>query len=157
MGDPKKQRKKFAKPAHPWQKERIEAEGIILKEYGLRRKDEIWKMDSLLKKFLHRAKSIIGGKSSQSEVEKIQFLSRLNRLGLLQKNSKVEDALNLTLKDVMERRLQTLLFKKQIAKTALHARQLITHEHIMINEKKITKPSYIVSIEEEPNIKLKQN
>ena len=52
MGDPKRQRKKFSKPNHPWQKERIEAERGIIKQYGLRRKYEIWKMDSMMKKFL---------------------------------------------------------------------------------------------------------
>lgn len=154
MGDPKRQRKKFSKPSHPWQRERIAAEKELLKQYGLRRKYEIWKMDSLLKKYLHRAKTIIGQSSSQSEVEKKQLLNRLYLLGLLRKDSKVEDVLNLTLKDVLERRLQTLVYKKNLAKTLLQARQFITHEHIAIRNKKITIPSYLVSIEEEPNIKL---
>ena len=74
MGDPKKQRKKFSGPSHPWQKERIEAEKEILKNYGLRRKYEIWKMDSMLRKFLNRAKTLIGQKTFQSENEKKQLL-----------------------------------------------------------------------------------
>ena len=154
MGDPKKQRKKFSKPSHPWQKERIEAERGILKQYGLRRKYEIWKMDSMLKKFLHRAKVVIGEKTSQSDMEKKQLLDRLHSLGLLKKDSKVEDVLNLTLKDVLERRLQTLVCRKQMAKTMLQARQFITHENIAVGNKKITAPSYLVSIHEEPQIKL---
>lgn len=154
MGDPKKQRKKFSKPPHPWQKERIDAERGILKQYGLRRKYEIWKMDSMLKKFLHRAKTIIGEKTSQSDIEKKQLLSRLYLLGLLKKDSKVEDVLNLTLKDIMERRLQTLVCRKQLAKTMLQAREFITHEHVAVGAKKVTTPSYLVSIEEEPQLKL---
>ena len=51
MGSPRKQRKKFSKPSHPWQKERILAEKELLKEYGLNRKYEIWKMNSILKNF----------------------------------------------------------------------------------------------------------
>src|SRR3989338_4101382 len=102
MGDPKKQRKKFSKPSHPWQRERIAAERDIVKQFGLRRKYEIWKMDSMLKKFLHRAKTIIGERTQQSELEKRQLLERLHLLGLLKKDSKVEDVLNLTLKDVLE-------------------------------------------------------
>ncbi|MEK6947559.1 MAG: 30S ribosomal protein S4, partial [Nanoarchaeota archaeon] len=101
MGDPKKQKKKFSTPNHPWQKERIEAEKEILKQYGLRRKYEIWKMDSMLKDFLNRAKTLIAQRNPQSELEKKQLLQRLNSLGLLKKDSKVEDVLNLTLKDVM--------------------------------------------------------
>ena len=154
MGDPRKQRKKFSKPGHPWQKERIAEEKEISKQYGLKRKYEIWKMDSMLKKFLHRAKTIIGERTSQSDLEKKQLLSRLCLLGLLKKDSKVEDILNLKLKDVLERRLQTLVCRKHIAKTMMQAREFITHEHIAIGNRKITTPSYLVSIEEDPQIKL---
>ena len=154
MGDYKKQRKKFTTPKHPWQKERIEAEKETLKQYGLRRKYETWKMDSTLKKFLHRAKTIIGERTQQSELEKKQLLERLYLLGLLKKDSKVEDILNLTLKNILERRLQTLICRRQMAKTMRQARQFITHEHIAVGSKKITNPSYLVSIEEEPHIKM---
>ena len=154
MGDPRKLRKKFSKPSHPWQKERIEEEKGIIKQYGLRRKYEIWKMDSMLKNFLNRAKTIIGERTSQSEVEKRQLLSRLHLLGLLKKDSRVEDVLNLTLKDILERRLQTLVYRKQIARTMTQARQFITHEHISVGSRKITTPSYLVSIDEESQIKL---
>ncbi len=154
MGDPKKQRKKFSKPDHPWQKDRIGVEKGILKLYGLRRKYEIWKTNSMLKKFLHRAKSIIAEKTLQSDIEKKQLVNRLYLLGLLKKDSKIEDILNLTLKNVLERRLQTLVYRKNMAKTILQARQFITHEHIAVGNKKITTPSYLVTIEEEPKIRL---
>jgi len=154
MGDPKRHRKKFSKPGHPWQKERIEAEKIILNDYGLRRKYEIWKMDFVLKKFLNRAKIIIGESTSQSELEKKQLLNRVYSMGLIKKDSNVEEVLNLTLKDILERRLQTLVHRKNIANTMLQARQFITHENIAIGNKKITSPSYLVSIEEEPHIKI---
>ena len=81
MGDPKKQRKKFSKPGHPWQKERIAEEREIVKQYGLRRKYEVWKMDSMLKKFLHRAKTIIGEKSSQSDIDLQKTNSKDNAAG----------------------------------------------------------------------------
>lgn len=155
MGDPRKQRKKFSKPGHPWQKERIDEERVILEQYGLRRKYEVWKMDSMLKKYLQRAKTIIGERTSQSEIEKKQLLDRLYMLGLLKKGSKVEDVLNLTLKDILERRLQTLVYRKQMAKTVLQAREFITHEHIAVGNRKITTPSYLVSIDEEQNIRLR--
>lgn len=154
MGSIKKQRKKFSKPDHPWQKERIAEEKEIVKQYGLRRKFEVWKMDSMLKKFLHRAKTIIGEKSLQSDLEKKQLLERLHLLGLLKKDSKVEDVLNLKLKDFLDRRLQTLVHRKQIAKTIKQAREFIVHEHIAVGSRKITTPSYLVSIEEEPHIRL---
>ena len=154
MGDPKKQKKKFSTPGHPWQKERIEVERELLKQYGLKRKYEIWKMDSTLRKFLNRAKTLIAQRNPQSELEKKQLLERLNSLGLLKQGSKVEDVLNLTLKDVMERRLQTLLIRKQLARTMKQAREFITHEHVAIGERKVTAPSYLVTVSEEPGIRL---
>ncbi len=41
MGDPKKIRKKYETPVHPWQKTRIVEEIALLKEYGLKNKKEI--------------------------------------------------------------------------------------------------------------------
>jgi len=108
----------------------------------------------MLRKFLHMAKTIIRERTPQSELEKKQLLNRLSSLGLLKKDSEVEDVLNLKLNDLLERRLQTLVHKKNLASTMTQARQYITHEHIAVGSKKITTPSYLVSIEEEPQIKL---
>ena len=76
MGDPKKQRKKYATPSHPWNKDRIIEEQELLKQFGLRRKNEIWKMNSVLRNLLRRAKTIIGGNSQQAEIEKKQLLEK---------------------------------------------------------------------------------
>ena len=109
---------------------------------------------SSIKKFLNRAKTIIALRTIQSEVEQKQLLERLHKLGLLKKESRVEDVLNLTLKDVMERRLQTLVCRKSIAKSMMQAREFITHEHIAVAGSKITTPSHLVTIHEENQIKL---
>ncbi len=39
----KKQRKKYEVPKRPWDKERIEKEKKLKKDYGLKRKKEIWR------------------------------------------------------------------------------------------------------------------
>ena len=39
----------------------------------------------------------------------------------------------------------------------LQAREFITHEHIAVGTRKITTPSYLVSVEEEPHIRLIHN
>ena len=41
MGSPKKQRKKYSKPSHPWQKARIEEEKALKKEYSFKNKKEL--------------------------------------------------------------------------------------------------------------------
>ncbi|MEM4848851.1 MAG: 30S ribosomal protein S4, partial [Ignisphaera sp.] len=62
------------------------------------------------------------------------------------------EILSLTVEAILERRLQTIVWKKGLAKTVYHARQLITHGHIAINGKKVTSPGYLVSRSEEQYI-----
>ncbi|MBI2134797.1 30S ribosomal protein S4 [Candidatus Woesearchaeota archaeon] len=152
MGSPKRQRKKFSTPSHPWQKERILREQELVREYGLKRKYEIWKMSSILKNFTSQAKNLITTKTSQSEKERSQLLKKLSSLGLIGQNAKIEDVLSLKLKDVMERRLQTLLYRKHLARTIKQARQFIVHQQVAVGDKKITAPSYLVPLSQENSI-----
>ena len=59
MGQPKKLRKKYSTPSHPWQKERIDEEKGILGAYGLKNKKEIWKANSFLRSAGNQAKKLI--------------------------------------------------------------------------------------------------
>jgi len=152
MGSPRKQKKKYDKPSHPWQKDRILAEKEISREYGLKRKYEIWKMNTILKNFTQQAKSLIATQSSQSEKERDQLLARLSSLGLIETDTGVGDVLSLSLKDVMERRLQTIVFRKNLARSLTQARQFIVHEHIKVGDKIINSPSYLVPLSDEATI-----
>lgn len=152
MGDPRKHRRKYSKPSHPWQKERIEEERGMMKEYGLKNKKELWKMESKLKKFARQAKRLIAEKGEQAEKEKMQLLSKLASLGLVPESSDLTAALGITLKDIMNRRLQTLVYKKNLAKSIKQARQFISHNHITVKGRKITSPSYLVTTGEEETI-----
>lgn len=156
MGDPRKHRKKYTKPIHPWQKERIEEEKAIIKEYGLKNKKEFWKMASKLRNFAKQAKNLIAEKGGQAEKEKEQLLSKLARFGLLPAESDITDVLGITINDILNRRLQTLVYKKNMATTMDQARQFITHRHIIVNEKKVTSPSYLVTKDEEEKISFSQ-
>lgn len=152
MGDPRKIRRTFVRPGHPWQKERIDRENALQNEYGLKNKTEIWKTTSQLRTIANQAKKLIAAVTPQAERERTQLLQRLHRLGLIQKDSKLDDVLTITLKDLLERRLQTVLVRKGLAKTMHQARQFITHEHVLIANKKMTRPSHTVRIEEEQTI-----
>jgi len=151
MGDPRKRRKSYSTPKHPWQKERIDLEKEISREYGTRRKKEIWKMHSIMKHFHHGAKKAASiNITEQNKKEFTQLLEKGRKLGLLNQEDNTTDAvLNLTLNNIMDRRLQTLVFRKGLARTSKQARQLVVHEHIRVGGKKITSPSYLVSLEEE--------
>ena len=152
MGAPKKQRKKYSTPLHPWQKARIEEEAILLREYGFKNKTEIYKMRSVLKGFADQAKNLIASKTKQTEKEKIALLNKLSNLGLITKTGDIDDVLDLSINNIMDRRLQTLVYKKAKARSIKQARQLIVHEHINVGNKKITSPSYLVPVEEENSI-----
>jgi small subunit ribosomal protein S4 len=47
-----------------------------------------------------------------------------------------------------------VLFKKNIAKTPKHSRQLIVHGHVTIGGRRILWPSYLVPSEEEDKIEV---
>ena len=149
MGDPKKQRKQYKTPMHPWQKERIDYEKEILKEYGLKNKKEIWKMESVLRKFRSQAKKLVAQDTLQAKREEELLLNKLVRLNLIEPGAKLESILNLDLKDILNRRLQTQVLKQGLAKSTKQARQFITHRHIKIGDKRVNVPSYLISAEEE--------
>ena len=152
MGDPKKQRKKYETPTHPWLRHRIDSEKILTKDYGLKNKKEIWRFESKLRRFRVQAKRLIAGKTEQTKKETIQVISKLVRYGLIKKDAKLEDILDLNIKDILNRRLQTIVFTKGLARTIKQARQFILHGHIYLDNKKVTVPSYLVKVSEEEKI-----
>jgi len=152
MGDPKKQRKKYRKPLRPWDSERLKNESKILKEFGLLRKTELWKMEYILKGFKNQAKQFIAKGDEQSRKEEKDLLKKLYNLKLLDQEAKREDILGIKLDEVLKRRLQSIVFAKGISRTVKQARQFILHGHVELGGKKITVPSYLVKREEEEKI-----
>lgn len=152
MGDPRRLRKKYSGPSQPWQKERIDEERELKNEFGFKNKKEIWKLSSLLNKLGLQAKKLTALKTQQANIEKKQLLDKLYNMGLLNKGAQLEDVLTLTLRNLLERRLQTLVIKKNFARSIKQARQFITHGHIAIDQKVITSPSYLVTTAEENKI-----
>ena len=152
MGHPKKLRKNWKRPKKMFDKSRIEFEKKLKKTYGFKRKREIWKIEYEFKTIKRRARKILA--SRDKEAEKI-LTEKINKIGLLSKPS-LEEILNLQLEDLCNRRLQTIVQKKGLANTVNHARQLIIHKKVIIGEKIITQPNYIVAIGEEENIKIRK-
>jgi len=152
MGDPKKQRKKYDTPRFPWRTDTLQMELNLLGQYGLRNKRELWRHKTMLSKFRGIARSLLGMPMSQRRKLEAQLVSRLQRLGILSKKAVLDEVLDLTLEDILERRLQTLVFRKALAKSVYQARQLITHGHIAIEGKRFSSPSYLVLRDEEPKL-----
>ncbi|MCL4333476.1 MAG: 30S ribosomal protein S4 [Candidatus Thermoplasmatota archaeon] len=153
MGDPKKIRKKYDTPRHPFEGERIKAENQVVVAYGLKNKRELWKAESELKKYRTNAISIQASLrlNDARAVERIKsMIGRLSRYGILSENATADDILALNVQSFLERRLQTLVMRKGLARTPGMARQLIVHGHISVGDRKVTVPGYkVLKVEEE--------
>jgi len=57
--------------------------------------------------------------------------------------------------ELLERRLDNIVYRLGITKSRAHARQLILHSHILVNGKKVNIPSYQVNINDIIEIKEK--
>ncbi len=155
MGDPKFPRRKWEGPRHPWEAERIAAENELLKKYGLKNKRELWRAESLVRRFRQRSRILqaqIRYGSAQAEREKDELLGRLERMGLLAPDGTLNDVLALDVEAILTRRLQTMAYVKGLAHTPKHARQLIVHGHAAIGGRRVTIPGYFVSRAEEEEI-----
>jgi small subunit ribosomal protein S4 len=152
MGDPKKQRKKHETPRFPWRTDTLQTELRLLGQYGLRNKRELWRHETTLSRFREIARSLLGAPTEQRRKPEKQLLDRLSRLGILPETAVLDDVLDLAIDDILQRRLQTIVFNKGLAKSIHQARQLITHGHIAIQEQRVPSPSYLVLKSEEEKI-----
>jgi small subunit ribosomal protein S4 len=150
MGDPKKQRKRYATPKQLFDVSRIEEEKNLTKKYGLKNRREIWIAAAKLKKFRDQAKKLILKPEQQND-----FILRLNKLGLIEEKATIDDVLALDREKILSRRFQTIVFEKKVAKSIKEARQLIAHRKIKIGDKVCDVPGRLITIEEENQIKIK--
>jgi len=151
VGDPKKPRKKWESPGHPWIKERLQREMELVGFYGLRNKRELWIAQTMLRKIRARARALLALPPEEREKAAKGLIDKLYRIGFLHSpEATLSDVLSMDVEAILERRLQTIVWRKGMARTIHHARQLIVHGHIAIAGRRITSPGYIVSRDEEP-------
>lgn len=152
MGHPRKPRKQYDTPSHPWNAERIKEENRLAAKYGLKNKKEIWKAESKVKKYRRDARIILGMDTDEREAQEKELLNHLVRVGFISPNAKLEEVLDLNVEDVLRRRLQSLVYRKGLSNTAKEARLFVVHGHITLNGKKINAPGHIVQKADEDNI-----
>ena len=153
MGDPKVHpRRQFERPRKPWDKARIEEEKKLKELYGLKNKREIWKAKTIIRAKRKNARDLLAMPSEKRAEKEREIIDSLVRLAVLNKGATLDDVLTLTVSDLMERRLQTVVWRKGLANTVKQARQFIVHGHIAINGKKVSVPSYLVSRDQEEMI-----
>jgi len=154
MGDPKRQRKKFDTPRHPWRSDVLAGELKLLGQFGLRNKRELWKHETHLTKYRDIAGSLLAMPPEKRAKLESELLTKLFNLGLVEEGATVESVLDLVVQDILERRLQTQVSRVGLAKSLYQSRQLITHGHISVGDRKLTSPSYLVKRGDESKITL---
>ncbi|MEM1989944.1 MAG: 30S ribosomal protein S4, partial [Candidatus Bathyarchaeia archaeon] len=122
MGDPKKPKKKYESPRFPWRSDILQNELVLLGQYGLRNKRELWRAKTMLSKIRGIARSLLGMSAEKRVKLETQLLNKLKRLGMLPENAVLDDVLDMTVENILERRLQTIVFRKGLAKTIYQAR-----------------------------------
>ena len=93
------------------------------------------------------------GDTENAQALKREMFSKLYRLGILtKKDPSLDEILSLEIKDFLERRLQTVVFRRGMAHTPDQARQFIVHGHVCMGGNRITIPSLTVENEMESQI-----
>lgn len=155
MGDPIKPKKKFERPPTEWNADRIAEENELKLEFGLKSTREVWRARAELRRIRANARLLLAAGDKDKDKGK-EIMDRAKRYGLLKpvegRENTIDDLLVLNVRDILERRLQTRIFKKGMARTINQARQLIVHGYIAVNGRRVTVPSYMVPLSEEDSI-----
>jgi small subunit ribosomal protein S4 len=141
----------YETPNHPYQGERIADESNLIGRYGLKNKEELWRAQSELRGYRREARKLLGSTEGDNR-EAEEFLARLKRYGILNEQDRLGDVLSLDVSDVLERRLQTVVYRKGYANTPEQARQFIVHGHIEMDGHRVTRPGMAVEAAVEDTI-----
>ena len=147
MGDPRRAKKKFETPSHPWQGDRIREEKELMIKYGLKNKKEVWKAQSYLRNLRAQARNLQARMRTEDEQalkETDLLLKKCYRIGFLPEGAPLTDVLTIDVETILSRRLQTLVYNKGLSMTPHQARQMIVHGHISISERRNTVPGMLV-------------
>jgi len=153
MGDPKKSRKLYTAPIEPFDTARTLEELSYVGKYGLKNKTEFWRHRSQLRNYRKMVRWLKTVSEIRRKLVFSEITTKLYKLGIIpSKDSTFDEVLGTTVDSFLDRRLQTVVFKKGMAKTIYEARQLITHGHIIVNGQRMNSPSYLVHRDEEPKL-----
>lgn len=152
--------KTMKNPKRPFEKERIDGELKTLGEYGLKNKREIWRVQYLLARIRKAARILLTLPENDTKriFEGEALIKRMTRLGVLKKDqNKLDHVLALTLRQFLDRRLQTIVYNKGNFVNSIHeARTIIFQKKISISKgnkrQVINIPSYIVRSRNEEHI-----
>ncbi|VEL15102.1 unnamed protein product, partial [Protopolystoma xenopodis] len=147
---PKVFNKTCSTPRRPYEKERLDQELKLIGSYGLRNKREVWRVKLVLAKIRKAARELLtlDEKDPKRLFGGSALLRRLVRVGVLPEDKmKLDFVLGLKIEDFLDRRLQSHIFKKGLAKSIHHARVLIRQRHIRVRKQMVNVPSFMVRLD----------
>merc|ERR1739841_84494 len=147
-------------PRRTYEKERLDSELKLIGQFGLKNKREIWRVRLALAKIRSTARTLLtkDEKDPSRIFEGQALMRRMIRYGILDEDKqRLDYVLSLNIENFMERRLQTLVFKRGLAKSIHHARVLIRQRHIRVGRQVVNVPSFMVRVESQPHIEFAVN
>jgi small subunit ribosomal protein S4 len=133
-----------------WDISRIEEEHKLKEKYGLKTLREIWRAKSEIRRIRSNVRAVLSTRANESMGK--QIIERLARFSVIKSDAPLDDLLVINADALLERRLQSLVFKMGLATSIRQSRQLITHGFIKIGDRRVRSPGYIVREEEESTI-----
>ena len=86
------------------------------------------------------------------------LLRKVQRFGLLGDDElKLDFILELSTQMLLERRLQTRVYKMGLARSIHHARVLIRHRHVRVKNQLVNVPSFLVRLDSDKHINFSPN
>ncbi|ELP84310.1 40S ribosomal protein S9, putative [Entamoeba invadens IP1] len=150
----------YKTPKVPFDRTRFDAELKLAGQFGLKCKREIQRVHFMLGHMRTIAKVMLMKSATDPKriLEGNALLRRLHNLGILPKDqTKLEFVLALKEENLLERRLQTIVFRKGFAKSIHHARVLIRSKLISVGKQIVDVPSFMVRVSSEPLVQLAPN
>ena len=149
MGLPIRHKTKAVSHKKKWDKNTIVEEAVFVTDYALKNKKEIRKAEALLSKLKTIAKDFNKTTETKASAGAAQFVNKIKAQGYLNvEATSLDEVLDVTLRELFERRLSTVVYKAGLARTPGQARQFVVHGHVTVNGEIVTAPSYPTTVKD---------
>ncbi len=98
------------------------------------------------------ARTLVGLAAAERKGREDALIGKLVSMGLLKEGASIDNVLSVKVEDVLERRLQSIVWRKGLCSTIEQARQFIAHGHIAVSGRKATSPGMLITVEQEKTV-----